>query len=61
VLGTYFPFTDWIHQGPKPELQPPAPGPDPRAVGTYVFLGDRAVLEATLPAKVAEGRKGILL
>jgi hypothetical protein len=51
VLGTYFPFTDWINQGPKRELQPPYSIPAASTTGTLVFLGGSAVLGQTLPAK----------
>lgn len=51
MLGTYFPFTDWIHQGPHQELRPPYPVPSANVTGTLVFLGDSATLEQTLPAK----------
>lgn len=51
ILGTYFPFTDWIHQGPHQELRPPYPIPSTNATGTLVFLGDRGILKQTLPAK----------
>lgn len=50
VLGTYFPFTDFINQGPHQELRPPYPVPPPTAEGTLVFLGGADVLRKTLPA-----------
>ena len=52
VLGTYFPYTQYLpgKQGPKQELQPPYPVPDASTSGTLVFLGGRAILEQTLPA-----------
>eukprot|EP00729_Bicosta_minor_P014674 gene14674-4592_t len=52
VLGTYFPYTDYIHQGPKQELAPPYPPPEPTAIGPFVFLGDHAALVQTLPSSV---------
>ena len=49
VLGTYFPYTDFINQGPKAELRPPYPVPPSDTVGTLVFLGGADVLADTLP------------
>ena len=49
VVGTYFPFEDWINQGRKPELAPPYPIPSAGAAGPFVFVGGLDMLGATLP------------
>ena len=49
VLGTYFPYTDYIHQGPHAELMPPYPLPPADAIGPFVFLGTQKMLSQTLP------------
>ena len=49
VLGTYFPYTDFISQGPKRELPPPYPVPSTDTIGTLVFLGGMDILADTLP------------
>ena len=43
-------YTDYINQGPKQELVPPYPPPEPAAAGPFVFLGDHASLVQTLAA-----------
>jgi hypothetical protein len=51
VLGAYFPYTDYINQGPHAELQPPYAVPSPNSTtGPLVFLGGLKMLAKTLPA-----------